>query len=534
MTAMYEWRPIQQPEEVEIPSSIPVATPDLSPHSRSPSPTHSLEQQTPTLESDFLLQQYHEQELPLEVIEYFIANKHAWGYLYSLTDGFASHGLLDTSNATSNSGYTPLNEKSQDITSSLLMPSAYDIGSDTSCHIRIPGLNSCQFFIYMRWKDKGDGYSMYFYIFDPIGDSKLNDTFLPRSVECSLQHGDTITINFKKHMTSDTPNELLIFQFFTNTPNIKCFKHENETIKDFYSYNENDEIGHGSYGKVYKAICKSNQKVFALKEIQMETRNLLVSNSLYREAAINVCLKRHPCIIGIENVIEEWKMLMVCGTMRKVSKRLFLVLEYGKDGDLFELVNSDYEMHEIRAAIIFDQIFHAVAHLHRQGIAHRDLKLENVVVTDVAKCQVKLSDFGLATFERPGNIFETECGTPLYTAPELLAMNCGSTANYTKAIDIWSLGVMLYAALSKSSPYPEHILGKKYDMLVHMRDMVFPGFEEKVWEAISNEGKDLIRRMLEIHPKKRLTIEDVLEHPWMVATRELPGRDINLTKYIKG
>ncbi|ORZ18787.1 kinase-like domain-containing protein [Absidia repens] len=312
-----------------------------------------------------------------------------------------------------------------------------------------------------------------------------------------------------------------------------CPIKKSNTIDDLYQYDSSNGIGKGAYGNVYRAVCRSTNKVVAIKRMVLNERPNNVIQALCREAAINVLLKPHPCIIQFKNVMEEYLSCKVADRIHKRNRSVYIIMEHGKDGDLFDLVNNAHPIPEDDVIVIFDQLFHAISHLHGQGIAHRDLKLENVIVTSEEQYQVKLCDFGVATFERTGHRFLTHCGTLEYSAPEILSSErkTKETMGYTKAVDIWSLGIMLYNTLSKSSPYPSSCYVKE-TMYQYTCSDEFPDFAGNVWHQVSDQAKNLIRNMLAADPDQRFNIDQILAHPWAQRARVLENRNASLAKYL--
>ncbi|KAI7847205.1 kinase-like domain-containing protein [Circinella umbellata] len=272
-------------------------------------------------------------------------------------------------------------------------------------------------------------------------------------------------------------------------------------------YRMKKPIGSGSFGEVYAAECTTTGKPVALKMIPQNkyAGKPKTLQSLLQEIAVYTSLQHHPCIVRMDRVME-------------VNGVFYIAMELGKDGDLFDHICAiPNPLAEDEVRIIFDQIFHAVDYIHDQDIAHRDLKLENIILMNKRNLQVKIADFGLATFYR-GKPFHTMCGTQSYAAPELVLE---SKCSYNKAVDIWSLGVMLFVTLARTPPFldpyssqpatPEQhnaMLGR-----IKIGDYNFK--EAEKWKKISEQAKDLIQKMLVVDPNERYTIKQILQHPWL-------------------
>lgn len=261
-------------------------------------------------------------------------------------------------------------------------------------------------------------------------------------------------------------------------------------------------LGRGACGEVKLAFSKGSCEKFAVKLISKKKfsvggkNQVNLSKQVMSEVKILKALK-HPCIIGIEDVIDTPEML-------------YIVLELVEGGELFDKVVSIDHYDEPTAKLLFYQMVLAVKYLHDQNITHRDLKPENILLSsENNETLIKVTDFGLSKFVDAGSIMRTFCGTPTYLAPEIL-VTAGNGA-YTKAIDTWSLGVILFICLSGYPPFsdertdmdlPKQIMGGHYT------------FPKQYWTGISDKAIDLIKKMMTVDPKKRITLGDAINHPW--------------------
>ncbi|XP_064612779.1 serine/threonine-protein kinase Chk2-like isoform X3 [Liolophura sinensis] len=189
---------------------------------------------------------------------------------------------------------------------------------------------------------------------------------------------------------------------------------------------------------------------------------------------------------------------------------LTAVLGRVEGGELFDRVINAGKIEEPVSKLLFYQMVCAVKYLHDKGITHRDLKPENILLAgDEDRTLIKVTDFGLSKFVDANTMMKTFCGTPTYLAPEIL--ETAGVGSYTKAIDCWSLGVILFICLVGYPPFsderkdmdlPKQILGGHFS------------FPEEYWKDISNEAIDLVKQLLVTDPKKRLTLQEALLHPW--------------------
>ncbi|KAF8782966.1 Maternal embryonic leucine zipper kinase like protein [Argiope bruennichi] len=199
----------------------------------------------------------------------------------------------------------------------------------------------------------------------------------------------------------------------------------------------------------------------------------------------------HPNICKLYQVIET-------------EKNYFIVLEYCPGGELFDYIIERDRVTEKEARVFFRQIIAAVAFIHEKGYAHRDLKPENLLLDN--EQNLKLIDFGLCAKPKTGmqQQLETCCGSPAYAAPELIT---GDNYNGNK-VDIWSMGVLLYALLCGFLPFDDENVTKLYKKIQKGRYFC------PLW--LSSESKEMLQQMLQVDPNKRISIEGLKSHPWIL------------------
>nr|CAI5839930.1 unnamed protein product [Callosobruchus analis] len=181
----------------------------------------------------------------------------------------------------------------------------------------------------------------------------------------------------------------------------------------------------------------------------------------------------------------------------------FLIMEYCSGGELFDHIIEKNRLTESESRMFFRQIVSAVAYLHSAGFAHRDLKPENVLLDKYQN--LKLIDFGLCANPDGGmtSPLLTSCGSPTYAAPELV-----TGKQYLGAeVDIWAMGVLLYALLSGTLPFDDINVDALYKKILSGK------YNEPPF--ISKESLALLKSMLQVDPKKRITIKELLSHPWL-------------------
>ncbi|KAF4449316.1 hypothetical protein F53441_7388 [Fusarium austroafricanum] len=211
-----------------------------------------------------------------------------------------------------------------------------------------------------------------------------------------------------------------------------------------------------------------------------------VPMAIEREVAI-LKLIEHPNIMKLYDIWEN-------------RSEVYLILEYIDHGDLFTFINMKGRLSEEVSVFFFRQIISAISYCHSFNICHRDLKPENILIS--ADLQIKIADFGMAALHQTDtHQLATACGSPHYAAPELL-----KNRQYRgDRADIWSMGVILFAMLSATLPFDDP------DLRVMMARTKKGQYEMPSF--LSPEAEDLIRRMLQVNPDRRITFKDIWSHP---------------------
>ncbi|XP_072271565.1 serine/threonine-protein kinase Chk2 isoform X2 [Pyxicephalus adspersus] len=261
-------------------------------------------------------------------------------------------------------------------------------------------------------------------------------------------------------------------------------------------------IGSGACGEVKLAFEKLTCKKVAVKIISKRSfrmNSASLNNSFSADTEIEILKKiSHPCIIKIENFFDT-------------DDCFYIVLELMEGGELFDRVLSNSRLKESTAKLYFYQMLLAVQYLHENGVIHRDLKLENVLLSSTNhECLIKITDFGQSKILGETLLMKTLCGTPTYLAPEVL--NTAGTAGYSSAVDLWSLGVILFVCLGGYPPFSES------NNKMPLKDQITGGhytFISDAWKNVSHTALDLVKKLLVVDPEKRLTIKEALGHPWV-------------------
>ncbi|KYQ89204.1 putative protein serine/threonine kinase [Tieghemostelium lacteum] len=291
------------------------------------------------------------------------------------------------------------------------------------------------------------------------------------------------------------------------------------------------ELGSGNFSVVYEGVQKSTGQRVAIKFVNLskyqQSEGAKLQVQLNREIEI---LKKtnHPNIISIKDIFYS-----------KDDQHLFFILELADGGELYDRIGYDSPMlNEQEAKYIFKQLLNGVSYLHYMGIAHRDLKPENILFVNNYDLSIKISDFGLARFINEGELAKTLCGSPLYVAPEVIVSKTKhqiqnkellSPNGYGMTCDAWSLGAILYIILSGSPPFHDDqddliSTPQLFEQIVS-GDIQFP---LEIWSNISSVATDLVKKLLTVDPSQRLTVEQAINHPWILNSDDNNNNNNNL------
>ena len=287
-------------------------------------------------------------------------------------------------------------------------------------------------------------------------------------------------------------------------------------------YKENNEIetiGSGSFGQVYKASNKIDNKYYAIKH--MNKRKLLnilhTLNGIKQEIDIQSRIE-HPNIVKILYADED-------------DDSFDLVMEYAENGNLFHYIRKNKSLNELKTFQLFIQVVNAINFLHENDLIHRDIKPENILLFNnfdkINKTDyiVKLCDFGWCV-KLDGKQRDTFCGTTEYMSPELVNHKV-----YSKEIDVWSLGVLLYEMIHGYSPFrPNKPKFSENEVFENIKKHILK-FDKK----ISDECKRLIYNLLAFNKNKRFKVEEIYNSQFVKKFEKLniftqKENNINLTK----
>ena len=268
------------------------------------------------------------------------------------------------------------------------------------------------------------------------------------------------------------------------------YKQYPKTKMNFYKYGR--LLGKGAFGKVNLSLNVLTGRLVAIKSInKTKLNNEKQKRKIMLEMNIMKTLSKNNNIVKIFETFET-------------KKHYCIVMEYICAGDLLGYIKKRGKLTEQVAKFIFKQIILSLQYIHNHNIVHRDIKLDNILI-DLDN-NIKICDFGVSKIIKKGESMLEQCGTPAYIAPEIL-INKGYEGF---GVDIWSAGVVLYAMLSGTVPFKGNNINELHDLIIRG--------EYKPIKDISLEATHLIKCILEVDPKKRITTKDILVHPWLINT----------------
>lgn len=250
-------------------------------------------------------------------------------------------------------------------------------------------------------------------------------------------------------------------------------------------------LGRGSFAKVYYGSCLEDQSNVAVKVIDKTSalNGNLMEELLIREVSAMRRLNDHPNILKLYEVLAT-------------KSKIYLVMELAPGGDLFSKILQRGQMSESLARNYFHQLISAIKFCHENGVTHRDIKPQNLLLDQNGN--LKVSDFGLSALPQQlkDGLLHTACGTPAYTAPEILYRKGYDGAK----ADAWSCGVILYVFLVGSIPYDDSNIPTMY-RAIHRRAYDMP-------DSVSKPARNIIYRLLDPNPSTRLSIEELMKLSW--------------------
>lgn len=280
----------------------------------------------------------------------------------------------------------------------------------------------------------------------------------------------------------------------------KGLEHE-PTMKDFTVIKE---LGHGSFGNVYLVSHKVTKAQYAIKAIDKKNKTNIEEKPYFRREVEVMYKIHHPNVVKLYGHFED-------------NNFCYFIMEYISKGNIYSLI-SNYRVKPIApylVASIIKDVICSVYFLHHMNpiIIHRDIKPENVLLTE--SNIAKLTDFGWSNYMQEDEVRTTMCGTPIYLAPEIIR-ECG----HDERVDIWCIGVLLFELSTGNAPFPGNDIKTLKNNILKLKIN---------WPVqINPEAKDLIEKILRLDPKERITLREMLAHPFI--TRYIPNAQSYLIK----
>jgi len=300
-----------------------------------------------------------------------------------------------------------------------------------------------------------------------------------------------------------------------------------DSCETHYVWSKKELLGTGNFAEVFKAKVKDSKRFQELhgKDLGPVPAEIAVKvidkakvedmNDVTREIEIMQMVK-HKHIIRLYETFHE-------------TKKVYLAMELVTGGELFDRIVSKGSYSEKDSALCIYQLCDALSTLHALKVVHRDLKPENLLYESPESDNIKVADFGLArTVAKEGEMMKTACGTPGYVAPEIL-LNKGYD---NTAVDMWSVGVILYILLCGFPPFYEEELPALFDSIMKARF----DFPSPWWDEINQKAKDLVNGLLCLDVHKRLTADQVMKNAWVTgdeaSNKARPETQKALKKYV--
>lgn len=380
----------------------------------------------------------------------------------------------------------------------------YVFGRGRMCDysLDVPSIRKTKFFknyskehfcLYRTKKTDGSTDQIFVEDFGGINGTYINGEKIPAKSKWPIKVRDKIAM-------SNPSNDVFLF--------IDSENQDAEFHEDFRKkYVVHRLLGTGATGKVHEVWGKLSAGRFAAKVINKArlTAYSLQPSSVHRdirtEAEILTKLG-HPCVIAVHDVIDT-------------ARELYIVLEYAGGGELFLRLQNNGALAEATAKLFFYQMLCAVMYLHEHDITHRDLKPENILLMSTAdQCRIKITDFGMSRLVGEQSFMQTIAGTPSYLAPEIIQHSRRQSAGYTKLVDLWSLGVVLYVCLVAYPPFSR----QRPDTTEDVEEQIVKGnynFRTGNWLKVSKQAVSLVKSLMQVDPSRRLTSSQAMAHTWL-------------------
>lgn len=312
-------------------------------------------------------------------------------------------------------------------------------------------------------------------------------------------------------------------------------------------YNRVGVIGRGAFAIVYQVTSKSDGSPYAAKELEKRhfMKNGVLDQKVENEMNIMKGLQHVWTLTSLSPPIFPYRAILTLAQPNIVQfiehfdwddRQLIIIMEFVPGGDLGKLIHTHGPLPETVVQAMADQLLDAFEYMHERGITHRDVKPDNILISSTDPFEVKLTDFGLSKMVNNEETFlRTFCGTLLYCAPEvyiefseydhlgrrnprLRGRRPMVGQRYDHAVDVWSLGGVIFFTLTGKPPYPVQSGVSHSELLnrIMTTDLDIGPLQRA---GVSRDGIDFLRLMLQRRPELRSTVRELRGHPWLGGPR---------------
>ena len=270
------------------------------------------------------------------------------------------------------------------------------------------------------------------------------------------------------------------------------FQTDVKTPSQIGPYTVRGTIGEGAFSVVKLCYHQQEAKYYACKVVP---KARLAANNLEKRFEIEIRIDQqlhHPGIVGLIEILQD-------------DTNYYLIMEFCPNGELFQYIVDKKKLSEDEAKTLILQVMDSVNYIHKMGVSHRDLKPENILLDQ--SNHLKISDFGLSRFVGKHGIVETPCGSPCYASPE-----CISGKPYNgKTNDVWGVGVILYAMVTGQLPWTKRNQQQLFEQ-IKKGEYTIPHY-------VSATCGDLIKKLMTVDTRKRITLDKAMAHPWFADAK---------------
>ena len=261
--------------------------------------------------------------------------------------------------------------------------------------------------------------------------------------------------------------------------------------------NENKKpIGKGAFGEVWKVTHENSKKVYCVKILsKRDIFEQKLINQINKEISIMYNIN-HPYSVKLVNHFED-------------NEKLYLIMELAPNGNLYNLIQNNIKEKVKNMALIkklIVQSIEIIKYLHSKNIVYRDIKPENLLLDN--DYNIKLCDYGWATYFTPGKFLTVYCGTPEYVSPEVI-----KKYPYNEKVDIWGLGVLIFELVFGYAPFSSTFNEERFNN-IKAGKINWPKDLDDEYKDL----KDLIEKILKVDPKDRISLDEIENHPWLRET----------------